>query len=326
MNILRRRLGFKRYTGMRLVSCLGCVRLAVLFLALGLSQTLCANVDILILQSHDSQPYRQMLAGFLGSLDSNGLAVRYSATVLSAGDNQNIQQLLENQQPKLIFALGTPAARAALDSDQRIPVVSGLVLGASSLLQKPNATSVGLDFPPATQWLWMRRLLPEVRRIAVLFDPAHGSQLFDALLQQANGEKIQLIATPVNQQEELPALLQQMPAQLDAIWALDGVAAFNATSVRELLLYSFRNRTPLIGLSEQWVKAGALYALDWDYADLGSQAAELALAILVMGKTVKELPMQWPRKVRPVFNSKTAEHMKLTFPQRWLPEMTEVAP
>lgn len=324
--ILSRLSGIRRTGSSQMKIWPGCLYWLVLFAGLAMSLSISADSDILVLQSHDSPPYRQMLEGFQNSLVRIGLSASYGTVLLIDTDPQKVRQVLESQPPKLIFTLGTPAAKAALDNPQRIPVVAGLLLDAGNLLQEHNATGISLDFPAAVQWLWLRRLLPDIRRIAVLYDPRHGGQLFEALQREAQAENIQLIPSPALQQEGLPGLLANLPSQLDAIWALDGVAAFSATSVRELLLYSFRNRTPLIGLSEQWVRAGAIYALDWDYADLGSQAAEMALAVLNKGKTLKELPVQAPRKVRPVFNSKTAEHMKLTFPEQWLREMTEVAP
>jgi len=281
-----------------------------------------ATTDILVLQSHDSPPYQQMLSGFQTSLANRATTGKYDVeTVLSGGEG--IADILQSQHPRLIFAIGTPASRAALSTEHKIPIVTGLVLGFED--SPPNATGISLAFPATTHWLWLRRLLPDARRIAVIYDPRLGEPLFQTLVQQAKSENISLIAAPARAAEDLPVLLQQLPPQLDAIWAVDGVAAFNAVAVRELLLYSFRNRTPLIGMSEQWVKAGALYALDWDYADLGDQAADLVLAILVKGSLPNGLPTQAPRKVRLVFNGKTAEHMKLTVPERWLPEMIEVA-
>lgn len=283
-----------------------------------------ATSNILILQSHDTSPYRKMVEGFLAEIHHQGLAVEVSNLELQTAPASDIETALRSQKPNLIFSLGTPATRATLNAEPQIPVIAGLVLDIDN--QRKNVTGISLDFPLSVHWQWLRRILPNAKRIAVIYDPAHANSLLNNLSIESQRENIELIPAPATSKEDLAELLQRLPSQLDAIWALDGVAAFNATTVKELLLYSFRNRTPLIGLSEQWVKAGAIYALDWDYADLGSQAAELALAILANGKTPSELSIQTPRKVRPVFNSKTAEHMKLNLPQRWLPEMTEVAP
>ncbi len=281
--------------------------------------------DILILQSHNSTPYQLTLAGFQSSMASSSLEVAYQRLdIPSSSDTNALIQFLQNYKPKLILTLGTPATRASLSQVKQIPMVAGLVLDIEELGQNVNATGVGLNFPASVQWLWLHRILPEARQIAVLYDPRQGSALFQTLQKQALADGINLIPAPAASAVDLPALIKNLPTQLDALWAVDGAAAYNPAAVRELLLYSFRNRVPLIGLSAQWVKAGALYALDWDYSDLGAQSADLAKDILLKGISPASLTPLTPRKVRPVFNTKTAEHMKLYISDRLLSEMSEV--
>lgn len=302
--------------------------LGLILLALsgfGFSSRAWAATDILVLQSHDSEPYRRTFDGFKSDLIARGMNADCETQVFrSDAETEALSQRLRNRPPQLIVTLGTPATRAVLALERTIPVIAGLVLDTDELRKYPNATGVGLNFPATLHWSWLRHILPEARQIAVIYDPQHGSALFQALQQQAHTESTTLIAAPAKDPEDLPALLQSLPPQLDAIWAVDGAAPFNSAAVRELLLYSFRNRTPLIGLSAQWVKAGALYALDWDYADLGAQIAELAGNVLQKSTAPSALTPQEPRKVRPVVNSRTAEHMKLQISERWLPEIAEV--
>lgn len=292
------------------------------------SLTVCAcasATDILILQSHDSPPYRQTLTGFQSGLAGSNLNPTYQSLALAnSSETQALSHLLQNYQPQLILTLGTHATRAALTQIKKTPIVAGLVLDTDELRKNANATGVGLNFPASLQWLWLRRLLPDARQIAVLYHPQQGAARFQELQKQAQTEGVTLIKAPAASAKELPALMQNLPPQLDALWAVDSSAAFNAAAVRELLLYSFRNRVPLIGLSAQWVKAGALYALDWDYDDLGIQTADLAKDILLKGILPTSLPPLTPRKVRLVLNLKTAEHMKLEVPEQWLPDMSEL--
>ena len=303
-------------------------RLSVVFLLLiGLlvSGGAWGTTQILVLQSHDSLPYQQTLDGFKVSLSARGMNADYQVHIVSNdAEAEALWPLIQSQPPQLILTLGTPATRAALARERSIPVVAGLVLDTDDLKKNPNATGIGLNFSAALHWLWLRRLLPEVRQIVLIYDPRHAATLFQALQQLARADKVTLIPAPAGDPDELATLMQNFPPQLDAIWAIDSVAAFNPVAIRELLLYSFRNRTPLIGLSAQWAKAGAFYALDWDYADLGAQSAELAWNILQKGVMPATLPLLEPRKVRPVLNSKTAEQMKLQISDHWLPELGEV--
>ena len=281
--------------------------------------------DVLVLQSHSSAPYQQTLEGFKANFSERNLAVNYDVHVINNdAELGDIWSQLVAERPQLIVTLGAPSTRATLSREHSIPVVAGLMLNIDELKKNPNATGVGLNFPASLQWLWMRRLLPDARRIALIHDPEHGVALFQALQKLAKAENIILDPVPASNPEDIPELLKNLPNQLDALWVVNGVAAFNSATVQELLLYSFRNRTPLIGLSAQWVKAGAIYALDWDYVDLGKQLGELAGTILQKGVSPSSLVPIEPRKVRPVFNMKTAEYMKLDVANQWLPEMGEV--
>ena len=283
------------------------------------------STQILVLQSHDSPPYQQTLEGFKASLLAYGVEADYQIRIVSNdAQARELWPLILKSPPQLILTLGSPAMRAVLNHEQSIPVVTGLVLDTDELKKYPNATGIGLNFSAASYWLWLRRLLPDAHQISVIYDPRHGAALFQSLQALAHADNVTLIPAPASDPEELATLMQNLPAQLDAIWTIDCAAAFNSAATRELLLYSFRNRTPLIGLSAQWVKAGAFYALDWDYADLGAQSAELAVSILKKGVKPTALPAHEPRKVRPIFNSKTAEYMKLQVSEHWLPEIDEV--
>ncbi len=287
---------------------------------------LLADTGIVVLQSHDSLPYQQAVQGFQSSLSlTQSDAVYHRYIVDNPGDTQTVANILQAYPAKLLLTLGTPATRAALALENRPPLVAALMLDMEEVRQSAGTTGVGLSFSAQVQWLWLRRLMPDARQIAVIYDPRQGDELYQALAQLARADGVNLTPAPAAAAEDLPLLLKSLPSQLDAIWGLDGAVAFNAAVVRELLLYSFRNRAPLIGLSAQWVKAGALYALDWDYADIGAQSAELAATILQNNTPAFVLPPpQTPRKIRPVCNLKTAGHMKLPIDDRWLPQMAEV--
>jgi putative ABC transport system substrate-binding protein len=81
-----------------------------------------------------------------------------------------------------------------------------------------------------------------------------------------------------------------------------------------ILLNTLKSKIPLVGLSTSWVKAGALYALDRDYIDIGLQSGELA-GKLLNGASASSLPPAYPRKVAYVLNLKTASLINLDLPE-----------
>jgi len=115
----------------------------------------------------------------------------------------------------------------------------------------------------------------------------------------------------------LPAALDALANNADVFWGITDQLVVTPQTAKSLLLFSFRNRIPFIGLSEARVKAGALYALDRDYPDIGRQCAELAEKIL-SGARANDLPPETPRQEAYVINRHTAEQMKLELPAKLL--------
>ena len=83
--------------------------------------------------------------------------------------------------------------------------------------------------------------------------------------------------TPVAGPSGIPAALEQIAAHADVLLALPDSTVYTRESARGILLHAFRRGTPVIGPNDAWVRMGALYALDWDYDQVGATCAQMAL-------------------------------------------------
>lgn len=177
-----------------------------------------------------------------------------------------------------------------------------------------NATGVLLEFPLETQLEWIRRFVPKSQAIGVLYNPAENREQIERAKKVAGRLGMRLIPREVHRPQDLPDALQSLAREADMLWAVTDKTVLSRQTAQAILLFSFRNRMPFSGLSASWVKAGALYALDRDYEDLGAQCAEMAIKIL-NGRRAGSIPPARPRKVVYVLNLKTAEHLKLSLPR-----------
>lgn len=274
-----------------------------------------AEPGITVLMSHDSAPYQAMLEGFQGYLRDNGVQADYEVLQVGA-DNHEAGQLagqIAQQDAALIYCLGTRACQAAQQLTPPRPVVASLVLTAESISPAAQATGVFLNYLPETQLQWLKKLFPEFRRVGVIYNPAQNQALIDKAAGTARQLGLELVTAPVDTPRELPGALKNLLHNIDILWALPDRMVLAPQSAKEVLLTSFRNRTPVIGASAPWVKSGALYALDWDYTDLGAQNAAMALNI-IKGTPINSIPVAEPRSVVYTLNLKTAKHMKLDMP------------
>jgi len=134
---------------------------------------------------------------------------------------------------------------------------------------------------------------------------------------------VKLQAIRIDTPAELPDALQQLANRADVLWSLNDPLVYNPETARSLLLFSLRNRIPMIGPSAAWVRAGALYALERDYQDVGVQCAQLTDTIL-SGLAPADVAPVPPRKVRYTINARTATELGVTVPAAILRGAAEV--
>lgn len=259
---------------------------------------------VVIISSAQTEPYR-LAAGGITKL---GAAVE----VFHVGVDQETAMaasLARSGRDTAIVALGGAAASLVANArlpSPHVPVVNCMVIAASAV-RSGNATNVPVEIPVETQAAWLRRLLPQARTVGILYDPAQDeaatTEAAAALKRAGFAVVMERVADPA----ALTAALKRIQHQVDVLHALPDSAVYKSEHVRSLLLFSFRHQVPLVGPTESWVRAGALFALDWDYQDLGRYCGALALRQVAGGKA----PMPSAPRTRVIANARSAEQLRI---------------
>lgn len=266
---------------------------------------------VVILSSNDSAPYKQAADAFKDHLKKNFDKIRFYSHSLK-GDKNKVEKIvgdIKNRNPALIYVLGSLATRVAVQYIKERPIVAGFILDDSEVKDAPNATAVMLEHSIVTQLQWLQKILPDARTIGILYNPKENAQQIEIINKLVKKQGIKVIAIKVAQPKDLPGALKEVSKRADVLLGIPDKIVLSRKTARAVLLSSFRNRIPFVGLSSTWVKAGAIYALDWDYKDIGDQSGDLAKRIM-RGIDVRTLPPEHPRKVVYSLNRKTIEHMK----------------
>jgi len=303
-----------------LISAVGLILTAVLLRTWDHVSAEPPQVRIAVVTSHNAVPYEQALEGFKRYLISKGAQPGFEIYPLES-DGTRIAPILEKFKKdggNLLFTLGSLATTAAIKNGCELPTIAGLVLDDDEIRKKSNVTGVVLDFPLETQFQWMRRILPDSRVVGVIHRPKNLERIKSAE-KAAQAQGLKLLARQVETPSDIPDALEYLTKHVDVLWGLADEIVFTSQTAKHILLISFRNRIPLVGLSSAWVKAGAMYSLDWDYSDMGSQCGEMALRVL-NGTKPNAIPTAWPRKVFYSLNLKTALHMKIDLPEALIQE------
>lgn len=106
----------------------------------------------------------------------------------------------------------------------------------------------------------------------------------------------------------LPEALHELLQNSDVLFALPDSAIYNDSTIRNILLTTYRSGIPLIGFSTGFVKAGALCAVSSTPAQIAAQAATL---IRQFGESHLLPAAQYPQEFEVTINEQVANSLGL---------------
>ncbi|MFZ5774786.1 MAG: ABC transporter substrate-binding protein [Thermodesulfobacteriota bacterium] len=294
-------------------------RIAVLqpllvLLALLLAAPAAWGEECVLLQSSPLKAYEEARQGFERAWQN----LRPAAGPKSVSSGTLTQVLLSEQPPGNTFSLKKQLETARLVvviGDPALEFVRGLrstpvlyLLAPSAANLPGNFTGIDLRIRPSRQLEAISRLLPKLRSIGALYNPAQtGHWAQEALLSQPDSVRTLLfkkIAAPA----ELPEALASLRGVVEAYWLLPDDLVTSPQALDTLREFSMTNRVPILSFSEKYLKAGAAAAITFDMADLGAQAAAMANRLFA-GAPVAEVGVEAPRKQRIIANTAVLRKM-----------------
>lgn len=273
------------------------------------------SARVVVVSSQDTGPYQELIDGFRQYLAEHVVGLLVDVYVVrSEAELRRVLADVSATRARVLLTIGSRLVDAAVRELRDIPIVAGMIVSAEVLPRSANVTGVLLEFPLETQFQWMRRIFPDSAAVGVMFNPSENHAKVIAASRVAESLGLTLVPREVDTPRNLPDALETLSRTVDVLWGLTDEVVMTPQTAESILLAGFRNKIPLAGLSTSWVKAGALYALDRDYTDIGRQCAELAVKVL-SGTKPNALPAAYPRTVNYALNLKTARLMNLDIPQ-----------
>ena len=268
--------------------------------------------DIVILKSHDLEPFNQAMAGFVAACHMR--ITEYDLRG-SKKEESSIIQRLTAAKPRLIVAIGPLAAQVTRERLQDIPSIFVMVSNPSRHgLQGTNLAGVSLDIPVQLQLVMYKSLVPALKTLGVIYDPEKTGPMVMEARGIADSLGFHLLASPVSSHKAVPAALRSLLGKIDALWMVPDETVVTPESFKFMLLTTFENNLPFVTVSDIFVEAGALASLSPDYTDVGRQGCQLATDIESGRLHSAEARVVPPAKVNLAINLKTASKIGLTLP------------
>lgn len=232
--------------------------------------------QVAVILSSDLPPYQEALAGFREKAEV------YLKVYNLQGDEKEGHKIVSQiraERPDLVVTVGTEASNLARKQLSGLPLVFTMVLDPY-LFKAPNSTGISLRIPVRKQLTTLRGVLPQAKRIGVIYNPEMSRATVDLAKEVAAELGLVIVPRPISSRREVPEALRALSANIDVLWMIPDSTLEDESSVGFLLQYTTVNKIPFMGPSEYFVEKGALLSLSCDYVEVGRQAAEMVNRIL----------------------------------------------
>lgn len=296
-----------------------------LFLSISFLASPAAAARVAVLMSAKVAEYEEALRGF-----KEATAHQVVATYDMDGDVDRGQKYLAEIEtkvkPDLIFAIGNWALQVVVSRPSSVPVVYAMVLNPASIVgtDGKNVTGASMNVPVEQPIRLLKQLGSQIKRIGVIYNRARTGSLVRRAQVVARDEGLELVTREISSAKDVVAALESFQDGIDALWIVPDETVLSQAVVQQLLLFSYRRKVPVLGLSDRHAQMGALFALSFASGeDIGRQAGELAQAILG-GRAAADVPFTNARKLHLTVNLKAAQKLGLEIPPAILSRATSV--
>jgi putative ABC transport system substrate-binding protein len=238
---------------------------------------------------------------------------------------------LVHLQPDVIFAIGTPAARAAKATTQTIPIVFARAadpvgLGLVSSLARPGGNLTGLSLQnfeiDAKRLEFLVTAVSDAKRVGVLWDPGFRTVGLKEVEEAARSLNLELVPAEVRRPDDFEQAVRAMLEKgASALYVL-GAGIFLDHS-QQLVDLTIKVRIPAMFYRREFVEAGGLMSYAASVHDMYQRAAAYVDKIL-KGAKPADLPVEQPTKFELIINLKTAAVLGLKIPPTILARTDEV--
>ena len=232
--------------------------------------------SILVVAIDGINAYAETLAGIREQIPD--------AQVVDARDERALRERLNAQPPPaLAIAVGSESA-TILDriAAPRLLVVKSVLLewymergGA----ERPSSAEITVDMNPSVLFNELSLLFPGKTRIGIIRGPTQSEAYMRKIEQAARQLGFALEIRDCPEAREVVKVLLAFQL-VDFVWCLPDLELYNSATLKPLLIASITKKLPIIGFSEKFVEAGALFGGGPDFRDVGRQTADIALRVL----------------------------------------------
>lgn len=275
---------------------------------------------------------RQLLRESLGRSgleEGRNLVIEWRHAAGSVDRLRPLAEDLAGSNVEVIVAVSNDAIAAAMQATRSIPIVMVVAnlpvqSGFVESLSRPGGNVTGVTWisseTVAKQLQFLKEAVPDVARVAVLWDPSFpANPLYRREYEQAGVEAalgVSLTYFDATRPEDIaPALRRIAAMRPDALYVV--TTAVVRSRLRDIAGFAIERRLTSMGTGSPWVGAGGLFHYGPSVEEMWNAAARYVDKILRAAQPA-ELPVESPGRYELTINRRTAAAIGYAIPPQVL--------
>lgn len=295
-----------------------------------------ASVRIGICELMEHEALERSVAGFIEALAERGF-VEGKNLIIDRQNAQGDQATLQNigarfvsEDPKLIFAVSTPALQAMARATREIPIVATAVTSfeAAKVVKsdtRPDTNVTGVsNLGPVERQLELLLVFAKDKKLGVIFNAGEVNSAFQVeRFQKAAATKgVEVLTATVSSVNDIQQAVASLSGKVSGLWfPTDNVLAAGSAILARAAMDA---KLPTVPGDEALVRNGCLATIAVDYLTLGRMSGAIAADILEGKRRPQETPIAFQDARHPIVNLDTAKALGLTISDAILKNATTI--
>ena len=260
-----------------------------------------------------------------GYKDGDKIKIEYKNAQNEQSNCQTIAKQFVTDKCDLVLAIATPAAQAMANESKDIPIlVTAVTDPADAKLVKSNkkpGTNVSgtSDLTPvAKQMNLLKELIPNAKKVAMLYCSAEANSLYQIQLFEAALDKdgIAYKEYAIADTNEVQSVTTAAAGECDVLYIpTDNTLASVTETVYNVVAPA---KIPVIAGEEGICNGCGVATLSISYYDLGYATGEMAYEILAEGADITTMDVRYAPNVTKKYNAKICEELGITVPDDYV--------
>ena len=273
------------------------------------------RIKIGITQIVEHQSLDDVRQGIVDSLKANGygedkVEISYKNAQGDFGTAQIIAQEFKNTSD-IVVAISTPSAQAAVNNIKDKPIFFAAITNPESAgVLAENVTGVSDRSPVEKQVELIKELLPEVKKIGVVYNTSEQNSFYltDEFKKEAEKNGYEVVIKGITNVIEIASALDTILPEIDVLYTtIDNTIA----STYPLIIdKSKKVNKPVIGATKSYVDQGALASEGISDYKVGYQTGEMIVRYL-KGEDIKNMKFEVVRESERYVNKEVAKNFKI---------------